>query len=44
MPPEQKIGFIASILLQATGQSPDPLTDEARAALIEEATRIAEEL
>ncbi len=44
MPPEQKIGFIASILLQASGQSPESLTDEARTALIHQAARIAEEL
>ena len=39
-----KIGFIASVLLQASGKSPESLTDDARNALIEEATRIAEEL
>ena len=44
MPPEQKGGFIASVLLQGTGQSPESITDEARNALIEEATRIAEQL
>ena len=44
MPPEQKIGFIASVLLQLSGQSPESITDEARTALIEEATRNAEEL
>ena len=44
MPPEDKIGFIASVLLQLSSQSPESLTDEARTALIAEATRIAEEL
>ena len=44
MTPEQKIGFIASVLLQASGQSPESLTEEARNAVNEAATRIAEEL
>jgi len=44
MPPEQKIGLIASVLVQLSGQSPESLADEARTALIEEATRIAEGL